>query len=497
MSVVKRFVSDTVIYGFTTILSRMLNFVLTPFFVRKFEASIYGVFTNLFAIASMVNAVLAFGMETTFFRYLQKVEGDRSKVFDNSFFITLITTALFLLTAFTFTEPIAHWLSRGEAQEIQDYVSYVKLFAVILAADAIAVVPFAKLRAEGQAKRYGFIKVLNILIFVGFNFFLLYWLPEWNKGSEFWRNFSAGWFRENWLGNVFISNLIASVVTLFLLLPQLLSFKFKIDGKLLKDMMAYTFPILIANISFIINENLDKIMFPRLLPGEQGEEDLGVYGAVAKLAVFLQLFVTAFRLGAEPFFFSYAKNENARKTYALIMEYFVIAMVIVMVGICANVDWLKGFIRGSEDQQAVYWSGLAIVPVLLFNYVLLGIYMNLSVWYKLSDQTRYGLYISVIGAIITIILNFMLIPTYSYWGAALSTTATYVVMVGLSYVWGQKNYSIPYDAKKIGLYLLAGIVISVLAYQANFWIGNLLLIAFLAGIAYLEKGSLMKIIKRR
>ncbi|VTQ06182.1 Polysaccharide biosynthesis protein [Sphingobacterium daejeonense] len=199
---------------------------------------------------------------------------------------------------------------------------YVKLFALIIAVDAVAVVPFAKLRAEGRPIRYGIVKLINILVFIFINLFLLAWLPKLNISSEFFREFSASWFREGWLGNVFIANFIASAVTLLLLIPQILTFRFRIDSKLIRDMLAYSFPILIANISFIVNENLDKIMFPRLLPGEQGDADLGVYGAVAKIAVFLNLFVTAFRLGAEPFFFSYSKNENAKKTYAMIMEYF-------------------------------------------------------------------------------------------------------------------------------------------------------------------------------
>ncbi|WP_231595891.1 lipopolysaccharide biosynthesis protein [Sphingobacterium endophyticum] len=488
MSVVKKFVSDTMIYGLSTIISRMLNFVLTPFFTSKFIPSVYGVFTSLFSYSSMVNAVLAFGMETTYFRYLQKVEGDKQRVFDSSFLVTLVTAALFLISIFTFTEPIAIWLNEGV--NVQDYVEYVKYFGLILAADAIAVVPFAKLRAEGRPIKYGAIKLINVLVFIFANLFLLVWLPELMKGSEFIRSLCSGWFREGWLGNVFISNAIASILTLFLLLPQILSFRFKVDSKLVKDMLSYSFPILIANISFIINENLDKVLIPRLLPGEKGDYDTGIYGGVAKIAVFLNLFVTAFRLGAEPFFFSYSKNENARKTYAVIMEYFVIAMIMVMIGLCANLDWLKHFINEK------YWSGLILVPMLLFNYVLLGIYMNLSVWYKLSDQTRYGLYISGIGAIITIILNFALIPHFSYFGAALSTTVTYLFMVGLSYFWGQQNYSIPYKNKKIGIYLIIGLAVSWAAYFGHFWIGNLLFLLFLGAVFYFEKESLLRILKR-
>lgn len=494
MSAIRKFVSDTIIYGLTTILSRMLNFLMTPFFLGKFSAAVYGVFTNLYAFASLFNAVLAFGMETTYFRYLQKVEGDKNRVFDSSFFITLVTAALFLLSVFTLTRPLAHFLSAGNHTE--EYIAFIKLVALVLAADAIAVVPFAKLRAQGRPIRYGAIKMLNILIFVAVNFFLLAWLPQWRSESVFWEGFAAGWFQEGWLGNVFIANLTASAITVLLLLPQLWSFRLRMDPKLLRDMLSYTFPILIANISFIINENLDKMMFPRLITGEKGEVELGIYGAVSKMAVFLNLFVTAFRLGAEPFFFSYAKHENARKTYAQIMEYFVIAMVIVMLGLCANMDWLKGFIRGSEDQVEVFWTGLGVVPILLLNYVLLGIYMNLSVWYKLSDQTRYGLYISGIGAVSTIILNFLLIPVFSYWGAAIATTFAYLIMVGLSYFWGQNNYRIPYNVPKIVLYLIIGVAFSWILFAIHFLLANVVLVVIVALIAYIEKGMLRRFLRR-
>src|SRR5690606_2476726 len=225
----------------------------------------------------------------------------------------------------------------------------------------------------------------------------------------------ASWYQDGWVGYVFLSNLIASGLTLLLLLPELAKLRLRLDRKLAMDMLSYSLPILIANISFIINEHLDKIMIPKLLPGEAGDRDLGIYGAVSKIAVFLSIAVQAFRLGAEPFFFSYSKNANARQTYALIMDYFVIAVVLVMVGITANIEWLKYFIKGgSPEEQAQYWSGLHIIPILLLNYVLLGIYMNLSIWYKLTDQTRFGLYISGIGAAVTIVLNIVLIPRYSY-----------------------------------------------------------------------------------
>lgn len=503
MANIKKLISDTIIYGFSTVVTRMIGFIMTPIYTRSFtNSSVFGVFTNMYAYAALINAVLAFGMETTFFRYLNKVEKeDKEKVANNSFIVTLFTTVVFLVTVFLFLKPIANWLSQeSSSNSYSDYVSFVKYFVIILSADALAVVPFVKLRAEGRPIRYSFVKLVNIFVLVFTNLFLLFWLPALVSTYDFWASFASGWFRSGWLGNVFIANLVASLVTLLLLAPELLKFRFSVDRKLMKSMIAYSLPILVANISFIVNEHLDKMMFPRLIPGQRGEDELGVYGAVSKLAVFLNLFVTAFRLGVEPFFFSHAKDKNAGKTYAMIMDYFIIIMIVVMVGISANIDWLKYFIEGKGEEYAAYWAGLFIIPILLLNNILLGIYMNLTIWYKLSDQTRYALYISGIGAIITIVFNLLFIPSYSYVGAALSTTGAYLAMVLLSFIWGQKNYPIPYNVVKNLSYLFAGIIISGLifyVFDMNVWIGNTFFIIFLFFVFFKERHEVMSILKRK
>ena len=500
MSSVKKFVSDTVIYGFTTIVSRMISFLMTPLYLRKFkDAAVYGVYSNLYASVSMLNAILAFGMETTYFRFLQKVDHqDRGRVFNNSFIVTLFTAALLLISIFIFIDPIAAWFANGDRPE--EYARYIRYFIFILVADALAVVPFAKLRAQGRPIRYSYLKFFNIFVVLFSNLFFLVYLPAWIKTSAFWADFAAGWFQEGWIGYVFLSNLLASLLTLCLLLPEILTLQLRVDKPLMKSMLAYSLPILVANISFIINENLDKILFPKLLPGEAGKTDLGIYAAVTKLAVFLSLFVTAFRLGAEPFFFSYAKNENASRTYARIMEYFVIVMVLVMVGITVNLNWLKYFIKGNELQPDVYWTGLKVVPFILFNFVLLGIYMNLSVWYKLTDQTRFALYISLVGALATIGLNIVLIPVFSYVGAVATTSIAYFIMIGLSLYWGQKYYPIPYQFLKIVLYLIVSLGISLISFfifDSNFWIGNGMLLLFAVVILFLERKQLQSLLARR
>ncbi|MDH5828279.1 oligosaccharide flippase family protein [Sphingobacterium sp. SG20118] len=502
MSVFKKFAGQTLIYGLSTIISRLLNFVLTPIFVRKFEASTYGIFTNMYSWAAMINAFLAFGMETTYFRYLQKVKDeDKSKVFNNSFVVTIFTSLIFLITILLFSHDIAIWFAKENIDSIREYKSYVYFVGLTLVVDALAVVPFAKVRANGRPMRYGVLKLVNIITFVVLNLTFIVFIPYLLKHFPAISSYFSSWYVDSWLGYVFISNFVASTLTLLMLLPEIRTFSFKVDKVLLGDMFRYSFPILIANISYIINENLDKIMMPELLPKDIADRDVGIYGAIAKIAVFLSIFVQAFRLGAEPFFFSYSKNENSRQVYAVIMEYFVIAMMIVMIGLSVNIDWLKYFIQGgSPKESAEYWSGLFIIPVILFNYVMLGIYMNLSVWYKLSDQTRYGLYISGIGALLTVFLCYIFIPQYSYVGAIFVTSVTYIVMVFLSYFWGQRNYPIPYKLFKIAAYMLVGVAIVYIHYTAfdrNFWIGNGLLLGYILGAAFVEKKTVMKMLGQK
>ena len=492
MSVYKKFLGQTAIYGLSTVFSRLFNFILTPIYTSVYQKGVYGIFTNMYANASLINAVLAFGMESTYFRYLNKFEDKKQEVYNNSFLAIAFISTLFLITGLVFSTPIASYLATN-ASEIADYKQYVSFFLWILFIDAICVIPFAKLRADGRPFKYSVAKFLNIGCFVGFNLIFIYVIPaiiknDWMGASLF------SWYRHQWIGYVFVSNLIASIATLIYLLPEFLKLQLKFDGKLFKDMFAYSWPILIANLSFIINENLDKIVLKKLLPPEIADGDVGIYGAVCKIAIFLSIFITAFRLGAEPFFFSHAKHQNAKQTYATILKYFVIALAILFVGIVANIEILKYFIQKEE-----YWVGLSAVPYLLFGYVCLGIYTNLSIWYRLSDQTRFGLYISVAGAIITIVLNVILIPKFSYMGSAWVSMLAYFVMMVLSYVLGQKHYPIPYNLKKITAYLVISTIIvfaSFFLFNRNIYIGNALLIAFIAGIFYFEKNDLMKILKR-
>jgi O-antigen/teichoic acid export membrane protein len=492
MSVYKKFLGQTMIYGISTIFSRLFNFILTPVYTGVFAPGVYGVFTKMFSYVSIINPILAFGMETTFFRYLNKHEDRKQEVYNNSFLVIAFISTLFLITALIFSDYLARYTLDGNIAELADQRSYVHYFAWILFVDAISVIPFAKLRADGKPFKYSLIKFLNIGTFVGLNLVFIYVIPFLIK-HDILSGWFTPWYKGRWVGYVFVANLIASVVTLLMLIPQFLEIQFKFNKSLFNNMLGYSWPVLVANLSFIINENLDKILLGKYLPESIANHDVGIYGAVCKLAIFISIFNTAFRLGAEPFFFSHAKNANAKQTYANILYYFVLALSILFVGLTANIEIIKHFINSR------YWVGLNAVPFLLFGYVCLGIYMNLSVWYRLSDQTRYGLYISLVGAVFTIIMNIILIPKFSYMGSAWVSMFAYFIIMVISYLLGQKHYPIPYKLKAMSAYILVSIVMVYLSFwvfKRNIYIGNGILVLFLLGIFYFEKNNVMKMLKK-
>ena len=497
MSVYKKFIGNTVIYGISTVISRLFNFILTPIYVRVYPKAVYGIFTNAYANASIINAILAFGMESAYFRYLNKHEHQKREVYNNSFLVIVFLATLFLISGLVLKTEFATYLS-NKAEEIDDYKKYVSYFIWVLYIDAICVIPFAKLRADEKPKQYSIAKFLNIGSFVGFNLFFIFVIPYLIKHNAWGAAWLASWYRQGWVGYVFISNLIASLATFLYLLPLLLQLQLRFNKQLCGSMLSYSWPVLVANLSFIVNENLDKIVLGKLLPGNIAAGQVGIYGAVCKIAVFMSIFNTAFRLGAEPFFFSQAKYQNAKKIYAVILEYFVIAQAVIFVSMVANIEILKYFIGRDAAHRAEYWVGLPAVPYLLLGYVCLGVYMNLSIWYRLSDQTHFGVYISLTGALITIIFNFILIPHFSYMGSAWVSMLSYSVMMIVSYVLGQKYYPIPYNLKKILTYLIASSAIafcSFFLFKKDIYIGNALLLIFVGIIFYAEREQLQKILK--
>jgi O-antigen/teichoic acid export membrane protein len=494
LSTAKKFAGQTAIYGLSTILSKVLSFILTPIYTGAYAPNVYGIFTTMFSWVSLLNPLLAFGMETTFFRYLNKREDQKQAVYDNAFATVLTLSVAFLIIVFPLINNLATSISIGTSNTHADYVLYIKYFVAVLVLDGIGAIPFAKIRADGRPGRYGIIKFINVAIFVAANLVFIYVFPFVIKHDLFGADYIKLWFRQGWVGYVFLSNFISSAATLLFILPELLKFKFKFNWPLLKDMLIYSWPIMVANISYALNENVDKLLLGKLLPEKESANAVGIYSGCAKISLFLSIFVQAFRLGAEPFFFSHSKNKNSGQTYARIMDYFVIAVCVIFVALVANIEILKYFVRNHK-----YWVGLGVVPPLILGYVSLGIYMNLSVWYRLSDQTRYGLYISGIGAVLTLILNVIFIPKYSYMASAWISLAAYAIMMVLSYIWGQKNYPIPYNLKKNLAYIIVSIVLVFLSFtvfKRNLFAGNALLLLFAGAAFYFERKNL-KIIFRK
>jgi O-antigen/teichoic acid export membrane protein len=491
LSTAKKFAGQTAIYGLSTVVQKLLSSVLTPLYTSAYAPGIYAIFTTMFSYAALLNAVLSFGMETTFFRYLNKYPDKRKEVYNNAFWTVFILSVLFLIGTLPLAHQVAGLIKIGKDIPQSEFERYVYYFIGILLLDNLCALPFAKLRADGRPIKYGVVKLVNIITMVSLNLVFIFAIPfiiNHHMAGAAWFN---SWYQPGWVGYVFLSNLIASLVTLLLLLPQMTSVQLKFDSAMFKNMLVYSWPILIANLSYLVNENLDKLLLGKLLPANISQYQLGVYSGCAKLSIFLSIFVQAFRLGAEPFFFSHAKNKNAGQTYARIMNYFVILMCLMFVGIIANIQILKYYVNNRS-----YWVGLDVVPPLLLGYISLGIYMNLSVWYKLSDQTKYGLYISGIGAILTIVLNVIFIPKYSYMASAWISLAAYMSMMIMSYIWGQKNYPIPYNIKKNLLYIIISVILVYLSYyvfKRNIFVGNAMLLLFAGGTLMIEGKELKSV----
>jgi O-antigen/teichoic acid export membrane protein len=358
--------------------------------------------------------------------------------------------------------------------------------------DALVIVPFAWLRANAKPERYAVIKILNVAINLGLNLFFLLALKDLATNNTLFGSIYKPDFQ---ISYIFIANLVASAVTLAFMLPFYGKIKYVFNMQLWRKMFRYAFPILIAGVAFSINETFDRILLKELLPADVAETDIGMYSACYKIALFMTLFATAYRLGIEPYFFSHSKTENPQKNYAKILEFFVALGSIILLFVVVFADVLKPYIVRSE----AYWEAMWIVPIVLLANFCLGIYHNLSVWYKITDRTKFGAYISVFGAIITLAINIFFIKTYSYKASAIATLVAYSAMMLISYYYGRKYYPIPYNLKKIGTYLGLSIVFSVVSFyyfRENYAVGIPLLILFLSIIYVLEKNQIKQLLKR-
>lgn len=486
MSKIKKLAGQTVIYGASSMIGRFLNFLLTPLYTFSAIYSVeqFGVITEMYAYVAFLVVFLTYGMETAFFRYSTLPETDGKKVYSNALYSLSLTTLIFIVFASLFSQEIADWLKYPNHSE------YIIWFALIVGLDALGAVPQAKLRQENKAKKFALIQFANVGVNIGLNLFfasLIYSTHLVTKGGlelsdfKWWAeivyNLDTGdlkpFFKlfynpEIGVGYVFIANLIASIVKFLLLLPGM-SFKGTFDWQLLKHMLRYSFPMLFVGLAGIINETLDRSMLKTMLSNQYIENgtaktiqeatsmaliQLGIYGANYKITMIISMFIQAFRYAAEPFFFNEEKNKNSKNMFSKVMTYFVIVVVIMFLGINFFLPIFKYFTPNSA-----YWVGLKIIPILLLANIFLGIYVNQSIWYKLAHKTNIGALISIIGAIITITLNFIFIPIYGYVASAWATLICYGSMMLISYFLGRKYYPIPYDLKKVGAYLGIGAVL--------------------------------------
>lgn len=486
MSLYKNLFKQTAIYGLATVVPRMFSFFLVPLYTELLPKAEYGQVNIIFAYLIFFNVILAYGMETSFFRFYN-IEDDKKTVVETSTVSIFWTTLLFLAVALLFRTSVSEFLDID--------VQYITYVIWILALDALVIIPFSKLRARQKPMFYATIKIGNVAVNLGLNLFFLIYLPEIAKENP--DSFiSSLYFEDFQVGYIFVSNIVASLLTLLVLLPNYLHVKWHFDFQLWKKMMRYGFPIMIAGIAFAINDQFDKILLKYLLPPATAEEQVGIYSACYKLGLFMVLFRTAYTLGIEPFFFSHASNENASQTYATITKYFVIFGSLMTLAVIVFADVLKlVMIRDSS-----FWDAMGVVPLIILANFFLGIYTNLSVWYKLTNQTHIGAYISIVGAIITLALNYLLIPSIGYYGSAIATIAAYGSMMLISYTLGNKYYPIPYDKKKIGAYLGISILFSFIyfyGFRENYWVGIPMLILFMYFIYFNEKETILRIIKRK
>lgn len=485
MGILKTLYKQTFIYGLATVVPKMLSFLLVRLHTDKAvleNVADYGDVSLIFAYFVLFNVLLAYGMETAFFRFLNS-EQKKKSVLSTSAISLVLTSILVLVIGYFFRDQVSRITHID--------TDYIVLVLWILFFDALVIIPFAYLRAMGKPIKYTVLKLLNVVLNLGLNVVLLLFLKSWAESSTFWTTFYRPNFEVHY---IFIANLVASGVTFLTLISFYFKLNYNFDAKLWKQMLRYAFPVLIAGIAFSINETFDRILLERLLPDNLAKDAIGTYSACYKLALFMMLFATAYRLGIEPFFFSNAKAKDAKANYAKILEFFVIFGALILLTVVVFVDILKLILIPNE----AYWEAMTVVPILLLAYLFLGVYHNLSVWYKITDRTKFGAYISIFGALITLLINIIFIPKFGYMASAIATLFAYTAMALTSYILGKKYYSIPYNLKKMGLYLALSIILSALSFylfREQYFVGILFILILMAAIWVKEKTFLKQLLK--
>lgn len=436
MAGLKSLAKETAIYGVSSIVGRFLNYLLVPVYTIALPASSggYGVVTNIYAWVALILVLLTCGMETGFFRFANKGQDDPMRVYSTTLLSVSIGSLVFVALGLLFLEPIAGWLEYGE------HPWYVGMMMIVVAMDAIQSIPFAYLRYKKRPIKFAALKLLFIFLNIALNLFYYVIL----KGND--------------VGYAFLFNLICTSVVMLCMIPELKGFTYVLDRELLKRMLRYSLPLVILGVAGILNQVADKIIFPFVYPDEaEATVQLGIYGAASKIAMIMAMFTQAFRFAYEPFVFGKSKEKDSREMYAQAMKFFIIFTLLAFLAVMFYLDILRHVI--GRD----YWDGLRVVPIVMAAEIFMGIYFNLSFWYKLIDETRWGAYFSLTGCTILILMNVFLIPKYGYIACAWAGFTGYGVAMLLSYFVGQKKYPIQYDLKAIGMYVLLAAVLYVAA----------------------------------
>ena len=425
MSEMKSLAKDTAIYGLSSIIGKFLNYLLVPLYTYALaRTDDYGIVTNLYAWTALLLVLLTYGMETGFFRFANREDYDAKSVYKTAYWTLFTTSALFALVVVCFQHPIANVLGYS------DHSEFIAMMFATVAIDAFACIPFAYLRYQKRPMAFAILKLLFVMLNIAFNILFLVIL---DKTDVFY---------------VFLSNILATTIQTLCLLPMTMPKGGHYDGAVLKQMLRYSLPLLVLGVAGIMNQTLDRILFPYLYSGEDAQAQLGIYGACFKVAMVMMMFTQAFRYAYEPFVFAKHKDRQSVEAYADAMKYYIIFSYLILLGVIFYLDIFRYIV------SSAYWEGLKIVPVVLWTYVFQGVYFNLSFWYKLTDETKWGAYFSLIGLCITLVLQIVGVPRIGYWASCGSSLVCYFVIMVLSYVIGQKKAPIPYDMKSIGEYTL-------------------------------------------
>ena len=436
---------QTAVYGLGIVLPRLLNYVLlTPFYTRVFDRASYGIITELYAYVVFLLVILTYGMETGYFRYASSSK-ESGKIY------TTVLSALFISSSAFIVFVMISGSSLGSLIGYADHPEYIRWLAVIVGVDAFTALPFARIRLRNKPVKYAIIRIMEVSVNIGLNLFFLWYCPRHSESALV----SILYNEQIGVGYVLISNMLASLVKLLLLSSELLAaFKSSFSRVLLKKILRYSYPLLVAGLAGTVNEALDRILLKHLIPADQlPMEQLGIYGANFKMAVLMTLFVQMFKYAAEPFFFSRSKDKNARELYADVMNFFVAAGLVIFLLVNLYMDYFILFIGQG------FREGAQIVPIILMANLVMGIFFNLSIWYKLTNKTLYGAVLVIIGALVTVLINVLFIPRYGYVASAWAHLICYSLMVLLSYLWSRKHYKVPYKTGRIVVYMVLALMI--------------------------------------